>query len=673
MMATQRISLATVLFFAVVLCLALCPCIAQEQDDAISRQVTVFVDVEPSITDASSRQQIVLTDTKLAITDAVSRQQIVLTDTKLAITDAVSRQQTVLVQVLAAFTDAASREHSAGPAPPAVPDYVSPGNGAVRVGRDVALDWLDSARTDVYDVYLWRAGEQPPTAPTAPGVGDTTYTLPNRLDEARWHNWFLVARSEYGETSGPVWGFRTVMESLKFDPVMGDAFDTGAIAAPGSQVGWSSFGFTTTTLGWPDYESSGGAYRAHVAARDGYYRASGVSANPAEWLPYAYVGPDNIVRAKYFVYAGGQANPAMLNQVPNIRARLQTRFAQNSMLEVFNHFNYDPEATALSQDFRPSKDPLKPSLYRVDLDPVDAPYLEANATVEGVQRAFEAFSTDPQDNGFVAMTESVIGVYPSAATPDSVAPVKVYATSESDAGDLKAASPAERVTYNYIPIMEQGRFGTAETTGPIPTYVEDSLGITIDSTTVPTEKIGIASFNINPDRGTNDYAGRVRVESGKQYKLRFHLTATQQTNRQPQIRLRGRSVKFNWTHKFEIGGAWAGGTTNNTIAQQILPGIGCQNPDRYTTETAGGWYTLIMHTPLEEDIRAEFAPNTPLSARMPNLSAQAGPGVGAPSRRDLLCGFDVIDTLTFNGLQHREQGQVTLDRIEVRAYDRVPD
>ena len=33
----------------------------------------------------------------------------------------------------------------------------------------------------------------------------------------------------------------------------------------------------------------------------------------------------------------------------------------------------------------------------------------------------------------------------------------------------------------------------------------------------------------------------------------------------------------------------------------------------------------------------------------------------------------MIDTLTFNGLQHLEQGQVTLDRIEVRVYDKVPD
>jgi hypothetical protein len=33
----------------------------------------------------------------------------------------------------------------------------------------------------------------------------------------------------------------------------------------------------------------------------------------------------------------------------------------------------------------------------------------------------------------------------------------------------------------------------------------------------------------------------------------------------------------------------------------------------------------------------------------------------------------MIDSLTFNGNQWMEQGQVTLDRIEVRACDKVPD
>ena len=81
----------------------------------------------------------------------------------------------------------------------------------------------------------------------------------------------------------------------------------------------------------------------------------------------------------------------------------------------------------------------------------------------------------------------------------------------------------------------------------------------------------------------------MRVEPDKQYTVRFHVTGTQQSNRQPQMRLRARSVRFMWTQKFEIGGAWAtNGAENHAIALQSLPGIGCQNPDKTGARTAAG-------------------------------------------------------------------------------------
>ena len=114
-------------------------------------------------------------------------------------------------------------------------------------------------------------------------------------------------------------------------------------------------------------------------------------------------------------------------------------------------------------------------------------------------------------------------------------------------------------------------------------------------------------------------------------------------------------------------------STNNSIAQQSLPGIGCQNPDRNTTDTAGGWYTLLMYTPMSVDVRPEFPDGTPLSTRMPVLTAQPGPGIDAPSRRDLKVGFDLLDTLSQGAFHDLEAGNFTLDRIEVRVYDAVPD
>ncbi len=483
-------------------------------------------------------------------------------------------------------------------------------------------------------------------------------------------------------------GNRFCMDAVKFEASTGwvsvwddDTFPTGSVGEPGAATGWSSFGLNSA-LAFPSYDGTQGAYRAHVTAATDRFRNSGLIANASEWMPYSVVGPTNCVRAKFFIYAGGQANPGQSNQIPNMRLRVQTRFAVNSMFELTHHSNPDPEQDAISVDLRPSTNPAKPSLYRVDMDPVDVPYLQQNPTVEGFQRAFEAVSLDPQDNGFVGMTESVIGAYPSSATPDTAAPVKVYAVSASDAGDLKLVQASENLLFNYVsPPAEagEGALGTSEFTGPVPTVAEGPGGITLDTAGVPLDRIGIASRNINPDRGTNDYAARVRVEPGRQYRVRFHLTSTRQTNQQASIRLRARTVKFAWNQKFELSGAWATDASktyplnaNNTIAQQALPGVGNQNPDRTGNEN-GGWYSLILHTPLSPEVRAEFADGVPLATRMPNLAAQPGPGVNAFSRRDIQVGFDLLDSISFGQGAPLEQGNVTLDRIEVRAYNLVPD
>jgi hypothetical protein len=132
-------------------------------------------------------------------------------------------------------------------------------------------------------------------------------------------------------------------------------------------------------------------------------------------------------------------------------------------------------------------------------------------------------------------------------------------------------------------------------------------------------------------------------------------------------------VRFNWTQCLEINGAQAAGATTNNMTQQLQVGIGTMNPDRISNEN-GGWYTLLMHTPLSPDIRPEFPTTTSLSISMPHLSAQPGPGVSAQSRRDLRLGFDMLDSATLiPDAWPLENGNVTLDRIEVRVHDLVPD
>ena len=470
----------------------------------------------------------------------------------------------------------------------------------------------------------------------------------------------------------------------RFDCWRDDRLGNSALTDPGaSPAGWGRFGFNSA-LGWSDHTTeAGGAYRGHVAASADKFRTAGAAANAQEWLPWSVVGAGRVARAKFLVYAGGQANPADPSEIPNFRLRLSNRFAVNSMLEVFHH---DPAESAAIQtlyaDLRPSALATSPSIYRVDFRPVDVPYLESNAATEGIQAAFETYAIYPQENGYVAVSECVLGTYSSAVVTAGGA-AKVYATGSADAGDLAVfASPpdAEVSLSKIVPGVDEGAFGTVDTVPPLPTHDAGAFGVTLDTTAVGTDRIGVATRNFNPDRGTNAFAGRVRVEEGKQYSVRFHLTSAQYTNRQAQIRLRCRAIKFGWSQKFEIGGAWGtgGGSTyplnqNNSVAQQALPGVGCENPDQLSTGEAGGWYTLLMATPMSPGIRPELPAAAPLSLRMPAITAQPGPGVASASRRDLLLGVDLVDTLSAGAGRFLEQGSVTVDRVEVRAFGLVPD
>ena len=458
---------------------------------------------------------------------------------------------------------------------------------------------------------------------------------------------------------------------------------SGDLTPPGSSAtGWSWF-MMNNAMAHADHDTSVGSYRGLVTENPDHFRTTGASANLDGWMPYSLIGPNRVVRSKWYMY--GDSNTAgNLNQMPNMRLRLCNRFAVNSMLEVFHHNTGegDPIQQAMDAELRPSTDPTSPSVYRVDFDLVDVPYLVSNASVEGAQRAFEAYGIYPNDNGFVAMAESVVGSYATQLISKTAPTAKVYVPDSDGPGDLGVFAAGELDLSNTIPGPEEGSFGTKQTDAPppIPTYSDGAWGVTLDTTTVPTDRIGVGTRNFNPDRGMAAFSEHVRVAEGKQYAVRFHLTSTQQVNQQSQFRLRARSVKFAWSQKFEVGGAWAtdGGKTyplnqNNSIAQQALPGTGTENPDTSGTETNGGWYTMIVQTPMSVDIRPEFPAGTPLAVRMPVLAAQPGPGENVPSRRDLLFGLDLVDTLSAGAGRYLEQGNVTLDRIEVRVFDLVPD
>ncbi|MBX7245129.1 MAG: SBBP repeat-containing protein [Candidatus Sumerlaeaceae bacterium] len=453
-----------------------------------------------------------------------------------------------------------------------------------------------------------------------------------------------------------------------------DKFETGAVQAPGADTGWVAFGTNQVGLANPSYDSGTTSYRGNVSASASRLRVTGVLAAQTEWLPYSAVGVANYVRGKYYIFTGGQTNPALLNTIPSFRCRLSTRFAQASILEVFSHVNADSTTQQWSLELRPTNQSARPSLYRVDFDPVDVPYLASNASFEGIQRGFEAYAIDPQDNGYIAMAESWIGTYPKSALDDNT-PDKVFAPTLLTPGNLAANGGGDPQIQNLILNADPTLPATVDSdpNTPLPTYSEGNFGFTMDSTLVPANRLAVVTRELNPgsDVTAADY---LRVEEGKQYKVRWHITSTQASNMNAQFRMRSRTVRFSWGNKFEIGGAWStGGSTpgaNATIAQQLLPGIGCLNPERTALE-AGGWYTHIFHTPLNPDIRPEIGGT--LTSKMPKIYGDPGPGDSGTSRRDLRIACDLLDTLSVGVNAPLEGGNFTVDRIEVFVQDLVDD
>ena len=457
-----------------------------------------------------------------------------------------------------------------------------------------------------------------------------------------------------------------------------------------------------------DFDAANTALRARIHPDPGtaglpLFRTAGWRTSDAyglSTLPYASVGTGNFVRTKWYVYTT-DPTATSANRIPGTRLQVYNRFVVGTTTEIFTHLN-DGANNAVSitgdelgEEIRPSSNPANPSLYRVDFDPVDVPFLVTNGATEGIGRAFLAQGDRPQDKGFICLAEHVASCYPANLT--AATPVQVLAPAATDAGSLKVqgVTPVGGVggpslmQFTY-PFGLSGRIQNINTS-TFPTITQGVAGVTFDSVAYNNQpdgagnptRAGIAIAGFYPG---DNLAGRPRVEQGRQYKVRFHVTGDRNSNQQAQMRLQVNLGGGVYASKYEVGGARAGGAQAQAIAAQALPGPGTQNPDRNGTETNGGWYTLIMHSPLSRHIRNESA--GALNTLMPNWFTFAGPGVndiasvyggalgvpGALNRRDLRIMVGLLDTLSYgNNAGIVEAGQFTVDRIEVTVSPLVDD
>jgi hypothetical protein len=311
----------------------------------------------------------------------------------------------------------------------------------------------------------------------------------------------------------------------------------------------------------------------------------------------------------------------------------------------------------------------------VDFDPIDVPQLVNNPATEGFLRLFEVYEHEPQANGNIAMTECVLGTYPALPDSDTQVPVtengliKSYRPSINDGGDF---GTGQIPNSNSVRSFVKTYHGALETTGGQPSVSLSDAGVTMETLSVESDRFGAAALDVFNDHNDQlSHLTHARVEPGKQYKVRFHATSTKASNTQCVMRFRARTIKFQYTSMMEVGGSHAASVANNILAAQALPGVGNQIPsfDRINPSENGGWYNVLMVTPMNSDIQAD----------QPNLFAQDGPGVdtmpanNSKSRRDLQIGMDIIDTFSTQPGAELESGQMTVDRVDIEKYDLVPD
>lgn len=428
-----------------------------------------------------------------------------------------------------------------------------------------------------------------------------------------------------------------------------------------------------------DYDAASGALRVWVgsapagAATSERYRIIGwketgrdEDPNSSE-LKYAAVGSGNWIRAKFHVFATGQAMASNPHQIPNMRLRVTANgYAFASVLDLEHHLSgTDASLDVIARDMAPSRDPAHPTVYRVDMDPPEIPMLVNDAANQGFERAFEAYAkaSEPQENGYLCLTESSIGVYP---VPEGGTVVKTYGAPEWMAGVGTGAGRAYTLAAEYgysadFPVLSarvnenESISGYPVTTSESISFAGDAAGFSLSTVGVDQqgERVGVASADwVSGTVADANPALRARVQADRQYRVRFHLTSSVPASQNAQIRLRCSSVSFQYSPRLEVGGSQGGGDR----ARQYLPGVG--------TGWESGNYDLVFVTPFQ------INPAAMNLTQIGHLGGQPGTGVARASYRDLHPGIDLIDELV---QPLNAQGQVTVDAIAIEEFPLLMD
>ncbi len=483
-------------------------------------------------------------------------------------------------------------------------------------------------------------------------------------------------------------------ETTASEDALSGGFSVLKTDAFASAAGWGASGQDganfTAAIGTRQFDPVNTALAATLAGSS-KTRVIGWIEDAATDIPYSSVGT-NFVRGKFSIFysgAGDSASPTAANLVPNFRFSLRTKGAVTTFLEINHNAQIagSPAQLNTTRELGPSKNSALPSIYRVDLDPLDVPFL-TSSTTEGVQRSFEAIADGTAGSfvvGTVSLTDSSIGTYPALNTAST--PSKVYATggTAGSADFDNATINIARLGYSTNELARYVGLGSAAdyfnpTILNVTVNTEANLsiagstnGIVVNSTGLATTRIGIADASFGSGVFGETNATKARIEAGKIYVVSARIRSGGASSATPYTRFNARSVGFGYNASFDLlGGQALPGAEGLAAGAQIMPGTGTSVPN---TTIDGSTYNLILNSPLNADIRADVAGS--LATKFPTLSAEPGPGVNSASLRDLAVAFTVADSLSLVDASNTNASEIannlTLNRIEIREFPQVND
>ena len=512
-------------------------------------------------------------------------------------------------------------------------------------------------------------------------------------------------------------------------------FDQGGPGSP-AMPGWTSSGLNSTS-GDPTKQPGGGPATDDVDLTDntGIYQSNvqptttqtdlGVIVRSSShryrilgWTNLtgvAYAGPNNYVRGKFYIYTDNTATDPV-NMYPPFRVRLQHGSAVIGCLNMSYAATGnsgggtadgsldlaildDPTIESYGTYLKPSRNPLKPSLYRLDLDPIDVPAAGSRPIIP----TFESFAFQDQTSASIFLTQCTVGTYPALDDASGTQIMSYSRATTAVSQGLIFASGGFLTENNFTPGYRQHLFntGAGQATGH---ETASTFGLVCDTGTA----------NVNAANrfvvGTYDVimrsnALRPRIQSGKLYRGRYYVTsdvpttaAASGTERQATVRVRLQTGGGVLSAYQELPGNnqtvfnTSSGPDDifykdNVLSGQAIPGINSLNPEFDATLTPagydGGWYTVLSDSPLDVDVRQDAGGTlAAFGTTTGTIGGDPGPGSALASPgRDIKTGFDcytsprnmVLGGITFTNFFDANRAMASVTAIKLFEYNQIDD